>query len=63
MNDSKPVVTQDSISFSWEGELFMGDFESLWKTYKNRRPAKKFRIWLIDLGYKIYSQDSLTSQN
>ena len=44
-------------TFSMQGEVFKGIWWDLWERYEALRPAKKFRIWLIDLDLKIYNEN------
>lgn len=48
---SKEVESVDA--FQWNGELFFGDFSTIYRLYKIENPSKKFRIWLIDKGFQI----------
>jgi hypothetical protein len=50
-------VIQYLASFSMDGERFIGTVEKKWQWYKELNPDKKFRIWLIDSGFKIYNEN------
>ncbi len=39
--------------FWYEQELFKGDFHEVLSIYKRLNPSKKWRIWLIDNGYRV----------
>ncbi len=39
--------------FWYEQELFKGDFHEVLARYKRLNPSKKWRIWLIDNGYRV----------
>jgi hypothetical protein len=43
--------------FSIDGETFSGSLEFKWQRYKHLNPSKKFRVWLIDSGFKLYNEN------